>query len=103
VSVECAKGDNACVHSKGRIDGQPDVAGPIAAHITRELAESNHIPDKRGRRSPLRLPKSIVSLSLNEAGRWVETKARLLFGVSDQHQCSAPLNLRVTVLHNMTI
>ena len=26
------------------IDGQPDVPGPIAAHITRKLAESNHIP-----------------------------------------------------------
>ena len=76
------------------IDGQPDVPGPIVAHITRKQARSP---------LPFRLPKSIVSQSWNEASRLVETKARLLFGVSDQHQCSAPLNLRVTVLHNMTI
>jgi hypothetical protein len=102
VSPECAKGDKACAYSQGRIDGQPDVAGLIAAHITRKLTEA--ITSGQARSPlPFRFPKSIVSRSWNEAGRLVETKARLLFGVTDQHQCSAPLNLRVTVLHNMTI
>jgi hypothetical protein len=68
---DCAKGDNACAHSQGRIDGQPDVAGPIAAHITRKLAESNHILDKRGRRSPFGYPsRSCHSPGMKPAGGW---------------------------------